>query len=290
MTVLNDYRMRFVLVGVVICGTFALPKLLAGQAPEAPNNDQESSEVIIMIAGQEHRYQPRAELGYIVVTQDDSDAIASVHRDLTLFTQNEIKSVGGRDRRGLWIVESRRPAAQNEAVIEILGAQRQVQYVAPLFSCNGVTEAVIPEIVVRVTAGTESRELEQICRILNLRIKRRMMFTEQEYLIDVLGENADAVLAALIELNQIESIEWAAPNVITQRKPPGFEVSDIDYSAGNVYLYNAPQIPRTTGFIPDDEYFPMQWHLHNTGQFGGTPEADINASEAWEITAGDPNI
>jgi hypothetical protein len=34
----------------------------------------------------------------------------------------------------------------------------------------------------------------------------------------------------------------------------------------------------------------MQWHLHNTGQSGGTPGADINAPEAWEITAGDPNI
>ncbi|MHC4580003.1 MAG: S8 family serine peptidase [Planctomycetota bacterium] len=46
----------------------------------------------------------------------------------------------------------------------------------------------------------------------------------------------------------------------------------------------------TSGFIPNDEYFPYQWHLHNTGQSGGTPDADINAPEAWEITAGDPNI
>jgi len=46
----------------------------------------------------------------------------------------------------------------------------------------------------------------------------------------------------------------------------------------------------TTGVIPNDEYWPMQWHLHNTGQLGGTPDADINAPEAWEITTGDPNI
>ncbi|MHC4627269.1 MAG: S8 family peptidase, partial [Planctomycetota bacterium] len=45
--------------------------------------------------------------------------------------------------------------------------------------------------------------------------------------------------------------------------------------------------------IPNDlcgEYWPMQWHLHNTGQSDGTPDADINAPEAWEITTGDPNI
>ena len=34
----------------------------------------------------------------------------------------------------------------------------------------------------------------------------------------------------------------------------------------------------------------MQWHLHNTGQSGGTPGVDIRAPEAWQITTGDPNI
>jgi subtilisin family serine protease len=42
--------------------------------------------------------------------------------------------------------------------------------------------------------------------------------------------------------------------------------------------------------IPNDEYFSIQWHLCNTGQSGGKPDADINAPEAWEITTGDPNI
>ncbi len=251
--------------------------------------DQSYSEVIITIAGHEHHYQPQPDLGYVVLAQDDSDAIVSVYRDLNLFTQNEIIAIGGRDRQGLWIVENKQSSAQNEGVIKTLSAQRQIQYVAPLFSCNGETEAIIPEIVVRVTAGTEQAELEQICQMLNLRIKRRMMFTEQEYLVDVLGENADTVLAALIELNKIESIEWAAPNVITQRKRSELPVSENN-SQGDVYLFNAPQNFSTTGLIPNDEYFPYQWHLHNTGQFGGTPDADINAPEAWEITAGDPNI
>ncbi|MBL7185001.1 MAG: S8 family serine peptidase [Phycisphaerae bacterium] len=287
---LNGYGMRFVFFWVVFCSIFAVPKLLAGQAIEASDNDRLYPEVIITIAGHEHRYQPRPELGYVVVAQDDSDAIASVYRDLSLFTQNEIKSVGGRARQGLWIVESRQSAPQNEAVIKTLSVQRQIQYVAPLFSCNGEKEAVIPEIVVRVTAGTEQKKLEQICQMLSLRIKRRMMFTEQEYLVDVSGENADAVLAALIELNQIESVEWAAPNVITQPRLRGLELLDMESSAGTVRPYNPRQNYNSTASMPDDEYFPMQWHLQNIGQSGGTPGADINALEAWEITAGDPNI
>jgi len=38
--------------------------------------------------------------------------------------------------------------------------------------------------------------------------------------------------------------------------------------------------------IPNDVYFGLQWGLHNTGQAGGTPDADIDAPEAWDITKG----
>ncbi len=38
--------------------------------------------------------------------------------------------------------------------------------------------------------------------------------------------------------------------------------------------------------IPNDPLFPNQWHLNNTGQSGGTVDADIDAPEAWDITLG----
>jgi len=44
------------------------------------------------------------------------------------------------------------------------------------------------------------------------------------------------------------------------------------------------------GVMPNDPLFPLQWYLHNTGQNGGAPGADINVIKAWEITTGDPNI
>lgn len=39
-------------------------------------------------------------------------------------------------------------------------------------------------------------------------------------------------------------------------------------------------------FFPDDPLFDQQWGLHNTGQSGGTVDADIDAPEAWDITTG----
>ena len=38
--------------------------------------------------------------------------------------------------------------------------------------------------------------------------------------------------------------------------------------------------------FPNDPMFNQQWALHNTGQTGGTPDADMDAPEAWDIATG----
>ncbi len=38
--------------------------------------------------------------------------------------------------------------------------------------------------------------------------------------------------------------------------------------------------------FPNDPRFPEMWGLHNTGQSGGTPDADIDAPEAWSLETG----
>lgn len=38
--------------------------------------------------------------------------------------------------------------------------------------------------------------------------------------------------------------------------------------------------------MPSDTRFEEQWALHNTGQEGATPDADIDAPEAWDLTTG----
>ncbi len=42
--------------------------------------------------------------------------------------------------------------------------------------------------------------------------------------------------------------------------------------------------------IPNDTRFTDQWGLNNTGQTGGTVDADIDAPEAWDFTAGTPSV
>ena len=42
--------------------------------------------------------------------------------------------------------------------------------------------------------------------------------------------------------------------------------------------------------IPIDPRFSELWGLHNTGQTGGTADADIDAPEAWDKTTGSPGV
>ena len=42
--------------------------------------------------------------------------------------------------------------------------------------------------------------------------------------------------------------------------------------------------------VPNDPYFTQLWAMRNTGQTGGTPNADIDAVSAWDITTGSQNV
>ncbi|MEE9268622.1 MAG: DUF4350 domain-containing protein, partial [Candidatus Krumholzibacteria bacterium] len=46
-------------------------------------------------------------------------------------------------------------------------------------------------------------------------------------------------------------------------------------------------IIRLDATFPNDPRFPEMWGLNNTGQTGGTPDADIDAPEGWALETGD---
>lgn len=50
--------------------------------------------------------------------------------------------------------------------------------------------------------------------------------------------------------------------------------------------YVQPNYVYTASDVPNDPSFGQLWGLHNTGQTGGTPDADIDAPEAWDSTTG----
>lgn len=55
-------------------------------------------------------------------------------------------------------------------------------------------------------------------------------------------------------------------------------------------LYVEPNYIIEAFVTPSDRRFPEQWALQNTGQTGGTPDVDIDAVEAWDVTAGNSSV
>jgi parallel beta-helix repeat protein len=58
------------------------------------------------------------------------------------------------------------------------------------------------------------------------------------------------------------------------------------FSVDPAVEYAEPDFVGWGGGTPDDEWFDQQWNLHNTGQSGGEFDADVDAIEAWDISAG----
>ncbi len=57
---------------------------------------------------------------------------------------------------------------------------------------------------------------------------------------------------------------------------------EIEYAEPN-YILNAIG-------VPNDSLFNQLWGMNNTGQSGGTPDADIDAPEAWDTETGNGNV
>ncbi|MBC2695056.1 MAG: S8 family serine peptidase [Desulfobacteraceae bacterium] len=54
--------------------------------------------------------------------------------------------------------------------------------------------------------------------------------------------------------------------------------------------YAVPNYIRYLNRTPNDPDYSEQWALNNTGQTGGTPDADIDAPEAWDLQTGSSSM
>ena len=59
----------------------------------------------------------------------------------------------------------------------------------------------------------------------------------------------------------------------------------VAYAEPNYLITNVAQAA-----APTDPFNIQEYHLNNFGQFSGTPDADMDAREAWNITTGSPDV
>ena len=104
------------------------------------------------------------------------------------------------------------------------------------------------------------------------------------------GESLTALFSRLraIGISIFESVD----GLVVLTLPEGLDVETARKLAKSVdgVAYAEPNYILTTGATPNDPSFGQLWGLHNTGQSGGTPDADIDAPEAWDFVTGSSNV
>jgi subtilisin family serine protease len=116
------------------------------------------------------------------------------------------------------------------------------------------------------------------------------------------GAKANGQMRSMADKNQILSSVGGGnikrnfnivPGLSVVELPPGVTVEEAlqTFNKANGILYAEPDYEvQICSTFPDDTRFDDLWGMHNTGQTGGTTDADIDAPEAWDIGTGSDEI
>jgi len=113
-------------------------------------------------------------------------------------------------------------------------------------------------VLVKFKPKTRSENVTAVCKEVGMVVQKRYLLTG----IYKMSVSEGKVMETIERLAKNENVEYAEPDYILK-------------------IYSK---------IPDDPDFSNLWGLHNTGQDGGTPDADIDAPEAWDITTGSSEV
>jgi hypothetical protein len=136
----------------------------------------------------------------------------------------------------------------------------------------------------RVEAGGEERLLRQTAYVADhVMVRVREGVTPEEL------EKALASLGAKVRdrkpLSGIWLVSFANPDLDTVGK-----ALQAFAALPETARYAEPDYIVHASVLPNDTSFTELWGLHNTGQAGGTPDADIDAPEAWNLTTGSADV
>jgi len=100
-----------------------------------------------------------------------------------------------------------------------------------------------------------------------------------------------ALVPGLVVLDISKNREAAAAQTDGEKQPDVLATIKVLRASG-LFEYVEPDYLVSASGMPTDQALAngTLWGLHNTGQSGGTPDADIDAPEAWDITTGSTNV
>jgi len=119
-----------------------------------------------------------------------------------------------------------------------------------------------------------------------------------EFIVKFAGGVSDLEIDAFNTLNDVEIVrkpEWTERYTLRVKDATNFNTLRTAnlYYESPITIFSMPnfiRILKVAAVTPDDLYFSEQWCLNNTGQTGGTDNADIDAPERWDIHTGSSEI
>lgn len=159
------------------------------------------------------------------------------------------------------------PEQDVNAAAETLNAQPQIANAIPaLIDDEGKTRYFLPdELTVQFRDGVSKEQAEKIIKDYGSRIVVEQR-TPGYYTLSV--PEGKGLFETLREFSALADVAFAEP-------------SEAGFNDALAYF-------------PDDPDFPKLWGLHNTGQVvngvAGTADADIDVTEAWDVTRGHPDV
>ncbi len=95
-----------------------------------------------------------------------------------------------------------------------------------------------------------------------------------------------------LDLNDSAANKHGMAGVYKLTVPDGTDVYSMiaEFQRDAAIAYAEPNRIYQALDFPNDTDFGKQWGLHNTGQTGGTVDADVDMPEAWDIEKGNPSV
>jgi|Deesub1362B_J571_1020462.scaffolds.fasta_scaffold04818_2 subtilisin family serine protease len=122
---------------------------------------------------------------------------------------------------------------------------------------------------------------------------QEMEFAQQRLIVRFRSDATPEQIRQFLQSRGMEKVkEFTALDLQLLRTAPGvaMRAAIVSVAAEAIVEYVEPDFIVRALEVPNDPRFSQQWGLHNTGQTGGTADADIDAPEAWEEQTGSPSV
>jgi len=195
------------------------------------------------------------------------ESITAEERESLVIADPALKAVSDEKLPSGLVLTVVKEGLNKEAItqaLERLSKLTEIKYCTPVFQFCNMKLILRDEFTVRFKPEVTEEYIHSLNVENTVEVVRKSPYRHNRYVLRVINPKSKNAIEAANIYNEHPQVKYGTPNFIV--------------IGGYLDMY------------PDDTYFQQQWGMHNTGQTGGTKDADIDAPEAWDIATGNNEI